>query len=85
VIPKTGEVVSRNKITLGGYPGVEVKVREKDGFTVITRYYVVAKRTYCVMAMWTARPVDRYVAETLDSFKVLAPPLKTSTEQSTSH
>lgn len=73
VIPKTGEVVSRNKITLDGYPGVEVVSREKDGFTVITRYYLVEKRIYCVVAMWTAGSADDYVRKTVDSFKLIKP------------
>jgi len=74
VIPKTGEIVARNKMTLDGYPGVEVKSREKDSFTVIARYYVVEKRTYCLMAMWTAGPNDDHVVKTLNSFKVIKPP-----------
>ena len=73
LIPKAGEIVARNKITLDGYPGVEVKAREKDGFTVIARYYIVEKRTYCVMAMWMAGPNDDSVIKTINSFKAIKP------------
>jgi hypothetical protein len=70
-IPKTGEVKARNKISLHGHPGVEVKVQEKDGFTVVTQYYLANQRLYCIVAMWTAGPNDDYVRSTLDSFQVI--------------
>ncbi|HEV7643319.1 MAG TPA: hypothetical protein VGO50_05185 [Pyrinomonadaceae bacterium] len=70
-LPKAAEIVSKNKITLDGYPGFEVKSREKDGFTVINRYYQVEDRFYGVTVMWTAGPNDEYAIKTLESFKVL--------------
>jgi hypothetical protein len=72
-IPKSAEIIARNKIVLDGHPGVEVKAREKDGFTVIARYYMVDKRLYCIMAMWPAGPNDEYALKTIDSFKVIKP------------
>jgi hypothetical protein len=69
-IPKSAEVVSRKDIELNGYPGVEIKSRESDGYTVLTRYYMVESRIYCVMALWTAGRVDSDVIRRLDSFKV---------------
>ncbi len=72
-IPKAAEIVSKSKITLDGYPGFEVKSREKDGFIVINRYYLVEKRFYGVNVMWMAGPNDDYAVKTLDSFKVLKP------------
>jgi hypothetical protein len=72
-IPKSAEIVSKIKITLDGYPGVEVKTSEKDGFTVIARYYMVEKRMYCITAMWTAGPNDDYAVKTINSFKVIKP------------
>ena len=70
-LPKAAEVTSRNKISLDGDPGIEVKTREKDGFTVITRYYMVRQRLYCVVAMWMAGSNDDYVLKKIDSFKVI--------------
>lgn len=69
-IPKSAEVVSRKSIELNGYPGVEVRSRESDGYTVVTRYYMVETRLYCTMALWTAGRKDPDVIRTLDSFKV---------------
>lgn len=71
-IPKAAESISRKKIALDGHPGVEVASREKDGYTVIARYYMVDTRLYCIMALWTAGPNDTDVLRTLDSFKVQA-------------
>jgi hypothetical protein len=73
LIPKAAEIVSKIKITLDGFPGLEVRSREKDGFTVIARYYMVEKRAYCLVAMWTAGLKDEYVVKTLDSFKAIKP------------
>ena len=70
-IPRSAEVVSRNEIQLDGYPGVEVRSREPDGYTVVTRYYMAGTRLYCVMALWMAGANDTVVLKTLDSFKVL--------------
>ncbi|MBX3300274.1 MAG: hypothetical protein KF736_12520 [Acidobacteria bacterium] len=69
-IPKSAELVSRKKILIDGYPGIEVKVREPDGYTVLTRYYMVETRLYCVMALWNAGRNDADVIKTVDSFKV---------------
>lgn len=69
-IPKSAELVSRKKIVIDGYPGIEVKVREPDGYTVLTRYYMVETRLYCVMALWNAGRNDADVIKTVDSFKV---------------
>lgn len=69
-IPKSAEVVSRKNIELNGYPGVEIRSRESDGYSVVTRYYMVETRLYCTMALWTAGPKDADVIRTLDSFKV---------------
>ena|SRR5436190_16584477 len=72
-IPKAAQVVGRKTIAIGGHPGIEVQSREKDGYTAVTRYYMVEKRLYCVMALWTAGPDDGDVLQTLDSFKVNPP------------
>ena len=69
-IPKSAEVVSRKNIELNGYPGVEVRSRESDGYTVVTRYYMVETRLYCAMALWTAGRNDSEVIRKLDSFEV---------------
>jgi hypothetical protein len=69
-IPKSAEVVSRKNIELNGYPGVEVRSRESDGYTAVTRYYMVETRLYCTMALWIAGRKDPDVIRTLDSFKV---------------
>ncbi len=69
-IPKSAEVVSRRNIELNGYPGVEIRSRESDGYTVVTRYYMVETRLYCIMALWTAGRGDSDVIRRLDSFKV---------------
>ncbi len=69
-IPKSAEVVSRRKIELSGFPGVEIKSRERDGFTAVTRYFMVETRLYCTMALWTAGRNDSDVMRRLDSFKV---------------
>jgi hypothetical protein len=73
-IPKSAEIVSRKNIELEGYPGVEVRSRESDGYTVVTRYYMVETRLYCTMALWTAGQSDSDVIRTLDSFKVNVQP-----------
>lgn len=75
-MPKAGEIVSRKNIKLDGYPGTEVKSREKDGYTVVARYYMVEKRLYHLMALWSEGPNDAAVMKALDSFKVhaTAPP-----------
>jgi hypothetical protein len=76
-IPKSAEIVSRKNIELDGFPGVEVRSREKDGYTVVTRYYMVETRLYCTMALWTAGRGDSDVIRTMDSFKVnVQPPVK---------
>ena len=72
-MPKSADNIVKNKVSLEGHPGVEVKSREKDGFTVMTRYYVVDKRLYCVVAMWMGGPNDNYAIRTINSFKVLNP------------
>ena len=68
-IPGTGTVTLRRNITLDGYPGVEVKAREKDGFVAVVRYYMVNTRLYFVQAMWTSGPRDADVVKIMDSFK----------------
>ncbi|HMQ03429.1 MAG TPA: hypothetical protein PKD26_05900 [Pyrinomonadaceae bacterium] len=69
-IPKSAKVVSRKNIGIDGYPGVEIVSRESDGYTVVTRYFMVDTRLYCTMALWTAGRNDLDVIRTLDSFKV---------------
>jgi len=68
VIPKAAEVISRKKIALEGHPGFEVISREKDGYTAVTRYFMVNTRLYCIMALWTDGQNDTDVLRTLDSF-----------------
>lgn len=72
-IPKAAQIISKDKITLDGYPGFEVKSRESDGFTVIARYYMVEKRLYGITAMWMAGKNDDYAIKTINSFKVAKP------------
>jgi hypothetical protein len=48
-IPKAAEIISRKTIELDGYPGIEVMSKEKDGYTVIARYYMV---TRAFTALW---------------------------------
>lgn len=69
-IPKAAELVSRKKIEISGYPGIEVKVRESDGYTVLMRYFMVETRLYGVMALWNAGKNDADVLKTVDSFKI---------------
>ena len=69
-IPKSAQLVSRTSIDLNGYPGIEVWSRESDGYTAVTRYFMVETRLYCTMALWTAGPLDADVIRRLDSFKV---------------
>jgi hypothetical protein len=70
-IPKAAEIVSRKKITLDGFPGIEVISREKDGYTATTRYFMVDTRLYCIMALAFSGPNDSYVTKTLNSFKLI--------------
>ena len=73
-IPKAAEIISRKKIELDGYPGIEVTSREKDGHTAVARYYMVDTRLYCILALWSAGLNDQWVLKTLDSFKTTATP-----------
>jgi hypothetical protein len=73
LIPKGAEILSKVKTNLDGYPGFQVKSQEKDGFTVIARYYVAEKRIYCVMVMWNAGSNDDYAVKTINSFKLISP------------
>src|SRR5690606_9253343 len=69
-IPKAAEILSRRKITLDDYPGVEIISREKGGYTATTRYFMVDTRLYCIMALAFSGPNNSYVTKTLNSFKL---------------
>lgn len=70
-LPKGAEIISKKKIELDGYPGVEIMSRETDGYTAVARYYMVNTRLYCIMALWSARRNDKEVLTTLNSFKIV--------------
>jgi hypothetical protein len=73
-LPGTAAVTLRRNMTLDGYPGVEVRAREKDGFVVVNRYYMANTRLYCVQAMWMSGPQDTRVLNIMDSFKIISKP-----------
>lgn len=67
-----GELLEEKELTLGGYPGRELKVRvEEEGIVVRARIYLVNERLYVIQAMSKERlasseDIDKF----LDSFEL---------------
>lgn len=69
-----GVQLEEKDITLGGYPGKELKVESADGkYIIYHRMYMVGERLYQVLASAPkGQESSKDIPEFLDSFKLLA-------------
>ena len=72
-----GKLESKKDIALGEYPGIEIKVRLKEGVITILRYYMVNTRLFIVTTGWNSEAEAAAQLKIMDSFKILAPPAPT--------
>lgn len=68
---KGARILGEKKISLGAYPGLEVRIEETNGFGLL-RIYIVKNRSYILVAGGPGKRVSSDdVAKFFDSFKVM--------------
>ena len=68
LVPSEGKLVSEKAVSLGRFPGTELRIEARDGQVITCRLFLVRQRLYTVLAKYPRSDHSRGVDTFFDSF-----------------